>query len=163
MIELVKYSDKHIDSLLKLLNNKNVTKWLLKTPEPYTYEDADFWIKFCLDSEYEDKQYNFAIELDGELIGGIGLVRLFEHSCELGYWLGEEYWGRGYMDTVIKKILKFGFMELKLSRIFAYVFENNTRSERLLIKNRFQYEGYLKKWHIKDEQIINAKLYAKII
>ena len=86
-----------------------------------------------------------------------------EHSAELGFWLGEPYWGQGYMADAIYKILNFGFKDLKLTRIYAHAFENNISSEKVLIKTGFEYEGLLKKFHKKGETFINSKLYAKVI
>ena len=163
MIEIVKYTKKHKDSLLKLLNNKNVSDWLLLVPYPYTDKNAKWWINHCRKFEGNGKDFIFALENNGEHIGGIALHKNSEHSAELGYWLGEPYWGKEYMVDAINKILNFGFKELKLTRIYAHAFENNINSEKVLIKSGFKYEGLLKKFHKKGETFINSKLYAKVI
>ena len=79
MIELVKFSGKHRDTLVRLLSNYNIAKWLLMVPYPYTYEDADFWINKCLNDYSSEDDFSYAIEYDGIHIGGIGLHRKFEH------------------------------------------------------------------------------------
>lgn len=163
MIEIVKYSKKHKDTLLKLLNNKNVSDWLLLVPYPYTKKDAKWWINHCKKLEGNGKDFVYAIENNGEHVGGIALHKNSEHSAELGYWLGEQYWRKGYMVDAIYKILDFGFKEIKLSRIHAYTFEDNISSEKILIKTGFEYEGLLKKYHKKGDTYINSKLYAKVI
>lgn len=163
MIELVKYCDNHRDSLVQLLNNKNVSDWLLLVPYPYTLLDAYWWLNKCKETEGNGKDYNFAIERNGVHIGGIGIRKKYEHACEIGYWLGEVYWGKGYMKHAIIDMILFAVNELNLVRISAEVFEDNTRSEKLLEKCGFEYEGTLKKKHKKGDRYINAKQYAFVI
>ena len=163
MVDIVKYSKRHKATLIKLLNNRNVSDWLLLVPNPYTEKDAKWWLRHCKELEGNGRDFVFALEKNSEHIGGISLHKNLEHSAELGYWLGEPYWGKGYMIDSINKILNIGFKDLKLTRIFAYAFENNTNSEKVLIKTGFEYEGLLKKYHKKGETFINSKLYAKII
>lgn len=163
MIELTGNSVKHRDSLVRLLNNKNVEKWLLQVPHPYTYEDADFWINKCLNDSGGNTDFSYAIEKDGIHIGGIGLHKKFEHSAEVGYWIGEEFWGKGFATEALNKILDKGFNDLNFSRIHAHVFEGNIASEKLLLKCGFEYEGFLKKCHKKGNQFLNSKLFAKVV
>ncbi|MEO8447958.1 MAG: GNAT family N-acetyltransferase [bacterium] len=163
MIELTKISVKHKDSFVRLLNNKNIEKWLLMIPSPYTNDDADFWIKKCQNDYGGNRDFAYAIENDGIHVGGIGLHRRHQHSAEVGYWMGEEYWGKGYATEALNKILDIGFNELKFDRIQAHVFEGNIPSEKLLLRCGFEYEGLLKKCHKKGEVFYNSKLFAKVI
>lgn len=163
MIELISPEEKHRDSLVKLLNNVNVERWLLQIPSPYTYEDADSWIRRCKESSGDKIDFAYAIENDGIHVGGIGLHKKFEHSAEVGYWIGEEYWGMGFATAALNKILDLGFNELHFSRIHAHVFEGNLGSEKVLLKCGFEYEGFLKKCHKKGNKFINSKLFAKVI
>jgi [ribosomal protein S5]-alanine N-acetyltransferase len=163
MIELVKYSEKHRDSLVQLLNNKSVSDWLLLVPYPYTLLDAYWWLNKCKETEGNGKDYSYAIEYDGIHVGGIGLRKKFEHAAEIGYWLGEIYWGKGYMKHALNDILLFAVNELNLVRISAEIFEDNVRSEKLLKKCGFEYEGTLKKKHKKGDRLINAKLYSFVV
>ena len=163
MIELVNYSNKHIDSLINLLNNKNVSDWLVMVPYPYTKKDARWWINHCKDAKNNKKDFLYAIEIEEEHVGGISLHKKFEHSAELGYWLGEPYWGKSYMFEAINKIIEIAFEELKLIRVFAYVFEENIKSENVLLKTGFEYESLLKKCHKKGNIFFNSKVYAKVI
>ena len=162
-VELKQFSEKHIPALCELLNNENVSKWLLQVPFPYTLQDAEVWINKCKDHPENKTDFVFAIEKDGLLIGGIGLHNKSGHSAEVGYWLGEKYWGNGYITEAIKEITDYGFKELSLVRITAHVFEGNIRSEKVLLKNGFEYEGLLKKNNKKGEIYLNTKLYAKVI
>lgn len=163
MIELVKYTSLHKESLVRLLNNHNVEKWLLQVPSPYTPEEADIWIHKCKSGENENTNFSYAIENDGSLVGGIGLHKKFEHSAEVGYWIGEEFWGKGYATTALNNILEIGFNDLNFTRIHAHVFEGNIASEKILLKCGFEYEGLLKKCHKKGDEYFNSKLFAKVI
>ena len=163
MIELVKHSAKHRDSLVKLLNNKNVEKWLLQVPFPYTYDDADFWLNKCIDEVGEGDIFPYAIESDGVHVGGIGLHKKYEHSAEVGYWIGEEYWNKGFATKALEKILDKAFNEYKFVRVYAHTFEGNIASEKLLLRCGFEYEGLLKKVHKKGDTFFNSKLFAKVV
>ncbi len=165
MIKLTELSETHKDSLIELLNNENVAKWLLVVPFPYLPEDADYFINKCKENkkgEYR-KDFAYAVENDGTHIGGIGLHLSDEHKAEVGYWLGEKYWGNGYMTKALKQILDFGFNELKLVRITAHIFEGNIPSEKLLGRCGFEYEGFMKKMYYKNNEFLNSKLFAKVI
>ena len=163
MVELVNYSPKHIDRLAHLLNNRKISDWITTIPYPYTKKDAEDWINLCIGSQGDPDDRNFLIEKEGELIGGIGITRTNSVAAMTGYWLAEEHWGKGYASEALKKIIDIGFNEMKLSRIFAYVYEGNIPSAKLLLKNGFEYEGLLKRAEVKNGSILNLELYAKTI
>ena len=163
MIELVKYEKRHIEPLLKLLNNKNVTDWLYKMPVPYTEKDAKMWLKYCKKNNGKNENILFAIEMNNEMIGGIGMHQRAGHCYETGYWIGEPFWGKGFATEALNKVLDIAFNDLQLVRVQAYIFEGNTASERVLEKCGFKQEGFLLKSYIKDNKYINSKLFAKVI
>jgi RimJ/RimL family protein N-acetyltransferase len=163
MIEIVKYEKRHIGALLRHLNNNNVTDWLYKIPVPYTKKDAKDWIRFCKKNKNNADNILYAIELENELIGGIGLHKRAEHCYETGYWVGEEYWGKGFATLALNEALDYAFNVLKIVRVQAYVFEGNKNSIRVLEKCGFKQEGFLFKSHKKDNNYINSYLYAKVI
>jgi [ribosomal protein S5]-alanine N-acetyltransferase len=162
MLKLVKYSEKHMQGFLEHLNNKNITKWLFLPVETYTEEDAKKWLQFCKESDEKKDNYLFAIEIDEEFIGGIGLHKKMEHCFDVGYWIAEKYWGKGYATTALKTITDLALNKLNIDRIQAYVFDGNIASEKVLEKCGYECEGYLRKSHKKGEVFFNSKLYAKI-
>ena|SRR3989344_1673024 len=159
-------NNKDAKDIQKNINNLNVSKWLLVVPYPYALKDAKWWIKNCQE-EYKTKKrkkYNFGIELKREkrIIGAIGIDKVdeFQGTASVGYWLGEDYWGRGYGSEALNEILKFAFNKLKLRRIGAGVFAGNPSSGRLLEKFGAKLEGTKRKGakckadgKIKDELI----------
>jgi [ribosomal protein S5]-alanine N-acetyltransferase len=162
MLKLVKYSEKYIDDLLVHLNNIKISKWLFLPADPYTEEDAKKWLKFCKESDEKKDNFLFAIEVDDEFVGGIGLHKKMEHCFEVGYWIAEKHWGKGYATEALKVITDLALNELKIDRIQAFVFDGNTASEKVLEKCGYEYEGYLRKSHKKRETFYNSKLFAKI-
>jgi [ribosomal protein S5]-alanine N-acetyltransferase len=129
-------------------------------PNPYTSRDAKYWIR-----ETNRSKNDFAIATDSEAIGGIGLrpqVNIYRRSAELGYWLGEPFWGKGIVTQAVKTIVRYGFENFDLVRIYAQVFEWNQASMRVLEKNCFKREARLEKHVTKNGRTIDAFLYALI-
>jgi|WetSurMetagenome_2_1015567.scaffolds.fasta_scaffold68251_4 [ribosomal protein S5]-alanine N-acetyltransferase len=162
MLKLVKYSEKHIKELIEHLNNKNITDWLFILPNPYTEEEAKKWLNFCKESEKKKDNYLFAIEVNGNFVGGIGLHKKMEHCFDVGYWIAEKYWGKNYATEALKAVTDLALNELKIDRVQAYVFDGNIASEKVLEKCGYEYEGYLRKSHKKGEVFFNSKLFARV-
>jgi len=128
-------------------------------PHPYTAADARAWIE----ASAWKPVTNFAIAAAEEAIGGIGLKLqkdIYRRSAEVGYWLGEPFWGRGIATAALKSIVPVAFKELDLVRLYANVFEYNSRSASVLEKNGFRLEGRLVKNITKDGKVIDSLLYA---
>ena len=97
------------------------------------------------------------------MIGGIGLELgsdIFQRSAEMGYWLGEPFWGRGIATEAVRAITNYAFSTFNLCRIYAGVFEWNPASMRVLEKAGYICEGRLKKSVFKDGRVIDQFLYA---
>lgn len=152
------------ESLARNINNKKIYHNLLNVPYPYTLKDAKKWIDENL-KEAKNKnpeKIRLAIEIAGEIAGGIGLDKIKGHKAEIGYWLGEKYWGQGIATQAVKLVAKYGFDKLKLKRIYAHVFPWNKASMRVLEKAGFKFEGVLKKNHKKNNRYLDSHLYAKV-
>lgn len=135
----------------KLAGDKAISDATINIPYPYDLRTAEIWIE---SHSYEVRKgicFNLAVELKEEpcLIGNTSLFFNREHHrAELGYWIGKPYWGKGYCTEAAAAVLEYGFKELKLQRIFAHVFKDNTASVKVLEKIGMTYEGCLRK-HIK--------------
>lgn len=152
------------EELAKLLNNKKIWDNLKDfIPHPYTIENADFFIEL---TQKQSPQQTFAIvDEKNKLLGIIGLIiqnDIHRISAELGYWIGEPYWGKGIGTNAIKQITHYGFEELKLERIYAGVFAFNQASCKALEKNGYELEGIFKNAIIKNNVIIDECRYAKL-
>lgn len=155
-------------SLQRNINNKRIYKYTLTVPYPYTKKNANDWIKNCL-NDFKNKKRDkvrFAIIKNNEVIGSVGFhdfkIKNQKHKAELGYWLTEQYWGKGIMTEAVKLVTKYGFEKLKLKRIYACCFEPNKASAKVLEKAGFQYEGKMRKAVIKDGKYYDELIYAKL-
>lgn len=117
-------------------------------PHPYTLQHGKMWIKNTQKGFEKDALYAFAIRLQTtqEFIGGMGLsIDTQNNHAELGYWLAEPFWGKGYATEAAKKILEFGLTKLQLHRIYATHFAHNTPSGKNFTKNRDDSGRYFKR------------------
>jgi [ribosomal protein S5]-alanine N-acetyltransferase len=153
-----------IPSLVRYANNRKI--WLnLRDifPHPYTQAAADRWIAIC--ESNQGPTTNFAIELQGEAIGGIAFRFLDDVNCKtavIGYWLGEPFWGRGIATTALKQTTDYAFQSFSLERLEATVFEWNPASARVLEKAGYVLEGRLRRSIFKDGRLADSLLYARI-
>ena len=156
-IKLREFKEEDKERLSNLLDNINISRWLLVYPSPFKLEDAEKTLKHMIKRSLEEPRtsYNLAIELldTGELIGGIGLTKidLTQKTGGVMYWLGENYWKKGYGAEALKGILDFAFNKLDLRRINAEVYPGNDASASLLKKF-----GFIKEGHLRQSAICNA-------
>ena len=125
--------------LTQLINDKDVIKWLSDTPFPYTLNHAEEFIERSQEETLKQESYNLMIFHNGKMLGGIGLRDLYNKSCQVGYWLGKQYWGNGFATEALKSILDLGFGQLNLEKIYAAYKIGNEGSIRVLNKSGFEY------------------------
>ena len=151
------------ETIVRHANNRNVSINLVdRFPYPYTAADARNWLESVIGFEPET---NFAIDVAGEAVGGIGFMLQHDvarRSAEIGYWLSEEFWGRGIMSEVVIAVTDHAFANYDLCRLYAHVFEWNGASARVLEKAGYQLEGRMRKSVTKDGQTIDQLMYAVI-
>ena len=153
------YSERDIPELLPLIGSREVAATTLRIPHPYTERDAR---DFLANIQGEDEE-RLAITLrtDERLIGGVGLrLNLPHRNAELGYWLGVAYWGHGYATEASREMLRYGFEDLGLHRIFASHFKHNPASGRVLKKIGMRYEGCQRQHLLKWGQFVDSELYG---
>ena len=130
------------ESLARHANNRKV--WLAVRdlfPHPYTIQDAH---EFLQRATSELSEMKFCIEIEGAAVGGIGVhpgQDVHRFAATMGYWLGEQFWGRGIMTEAVTAVTDFCFDNFPLRRIFAEVFSSNPASARVLEKIGMKYEG----------------------
>jgi RimJ/RimL family protein N-acetyltransferase len=153
--------------LVKYLNDFDIYKYTLNIPHPYTIKDAENWIKFVkIDKDNKGVLTHFSIRNKNlDLIGGISFHSKYginSFKDEFGYWLAKDYWNKGIMTSIVKRFCQYGFENFSLKRLEATVFENNLASSKVLEKAGFQYEGTLRNFLKKDNNLVNVKLYSLI-
>jgi len=143
-----------------LANNKNIWDNLRDyIPYPYTVSDAKFFINL---TKKQDPQQSFGIDFKNELCGVISLVLqkdVYRKSAEIGYWIGEPYWGKGIATKAVALITQYGFESLHLIRIYTGVFMHNTASMHVLEKNGYCKEGIFKNAVVKNDIVLDEHRY----
>lgn len=151
------------EALVRHANNRKISINLRdRFPYPYTMADARNFLESVVGQKPET---SFAIVVDGEAVGGIGLTLQSDvgyRSAEIGYWLGEDYWGRGIATEVLTAMTEYAFAKFDLCRLFAHVFEWNPASARVLEKAGYTYEGRLRKSVTKEGRTIDQLMYAMV-
>lgn len=149
--------------LLRHADNPDVARYLsTRFPHPYTAADADAWFDFL---ERQAEPEAWAIEVEGEAVGGIGVRRgsgEFAHSAELGYWLGQAHWRRGIVAAAVRVTLPFVMTHWNLARITAYVNPRNLGSVKVLEGAGLVREGWVRARAIRDGEVHDHLLYGLV-
>ncbi|MFN8064997.1 MAG: GNAT family protein [Vicinamibacterales bacterium] len=145
---------KHADNRAIWLNLRD------RFPHPYTRNHA---VSFIRRVQVNRPETTFCIEIDGEAAGGIGFMLqqdIERVSAEVGYWLGQPFWGGGICTDVLRAVTSYAIREHGLTRLFAVPFADNAASCRVLEKAGYVLEGTMRRSAIKDGRIRDQKLYA---
>lgn len=149
--------------IANLCNNKKIWDNLKDSfPFPYLESDAEEFINLTLK---EHPQYNFGITYEGDLAGLIGLIKqkdVYRLSAELGYWIGEPYWGHGIATRAVRFMVDYAFERLGLIRLFSGVYDFNRASQRVLEKAGFKLDCVLENAIIKNSTICDEYRYSII-
>ena len=151
--------------LATALSNKKIQDNLRDgLPYPYTEQDGKEFISAMLAAN-ENDTFAFAITVNGKVIGSIGAFRqgnIHRQTAELGYYIAEEYWGKGIMTEAVKQLCDYVFSNTDIIRIYAEPFAYNIGSCRVLEKVGFQYEGTLRSNALKNGNVFDMKMYSKL-
>jgi len=163
-VSLRKWKRGDVDALAKIANNKNIADNLRdQFPFPYKKKNAKEWIEKV---RKEQVATNFCIEADGEVAGSIGFVLkddVYRKNIEIGYYVAQEYWGRGIATEAVRQALEYIEKTCDPVRIYAEVFEYNKASMKVLEKNGFYLEGIRKKAVIKNGVILDDHVWVKLV
>lgn len=146
-LKLRKLSVSDAADMFEYSSRPNVSEYENWKPHKSVAETRDF-LKWARRQYFKKKFFSWAIVLNsGKMIGTVSFVKIDcdNRSAEIGYTVSEEYWGNGYAKEAVYQLLRFGFSNLGLNRIYAKVIKGNTRSVRVLEKLGFIYEGTARK------------------
>jgi RimJ/RimL family protein N-acetyltransferase len=158
-LQLSTLSEADIQELVPLIGAREVAANTLRIPHPYEEKHA----REFLASVTKENELRLGIRLgnDGRLCGGIGLHPDAQHNhAELGYWIGVPYWGNGYATEAGQAVVRYGFEQIKLNRIFAHHFKHNPASGKVLRKLGMKYEGCMRQHVLKWGQFVDLELYS---
>lgn len=130
----------------RLAGDERIAATTLNMPHPYPLDAAQQWI-IQLARHNTDTHYTFVLcqKADEALIGAMGLRLDDSHDrAEVGYWVGVPHWRQGYATEALREIMRFGFAELGLHRMYGRYFSDNVASRRVMEKAGMTYEGTLR-------------------
>lgn len=154
--------DKATPEVIQQLANNHAIAVSLRDdfPHPYTLDDAVTFLELAKNNSL---RHVFGIYNDNTFIGCCSLIPqndVYRINAEIGYWIGEPYWGKGYATEAVKLLLDYAFQKLDVLRVYASVFEYNIASMRVLEKAGFEKEAVIKSSIIKKGQIFDEHLYS---
>jgi len=162
MLTLRDYLTSDAPRLVELANSQSISRYLVYTfPFPYTRADADWWIEF---GSKENGAQTKVIECDGVFVGSVGVIPQngwHSHTAEIGYWVGEEFWGQGLATRALQQMTEFSLSQPSCQKLFAPVLGPNKASMRVLEKNGYELEGVLKRDVVKNGELFDRFIYAK--
>ncbi|HEY0157238.1 MAG TPA: GNAT family protein [Thermoanaerobaculia bacterium] len=129
-------------------------------PHPYPDGAAEGWIAMLPEQFEKGELHNFAMVFGEHLIGSIGLMMKGDGIAEIGYWVGVPFWGRGYASEAGRELVRYGFEECGLRRIYAGHYGRNAPSGRVLQKLGMQYEGTLRQHMYKWGEYLDVVYYG---
>ena len=160
------FRESDAESLRKHIDNYHIARNMAMIPHTYSLQDAQSWIGIATG---RTPHTHFAIAINDEVVGGIGAeigdhrsLAGSDHCAEIGYWLGESFWGRGIMSETVPAFTEWVFNELPLVRLYAAVYARNRASARILEKAGYESEGRMRARYFRDEEYIDGLLYAKL-
>lgn len=160
---LRKWQQSDAAALAAMLNNRKILNNLRDgLPYPYTRRDAEDYIASMLSAD-ENETFAYAITAEGKVIGSIAAFRqgnIHRQTAEMGYYLAEEYWGRGIMSDAIRQLCGIVFASSDILRIFAEPFSYNIGSRRALEKAGFRQEGVMRNHAVKNGRVQDMVLYS---
>lgn len=156
------WKDSDAERLATLANNNKISDFLRDGfPCPYSIDDAKGFI--YLSRQAEVNFIAFAIEIEGNVAGSIAAYfkdDVHRKNMEIGYFLGEEYWGKGIMADVIRCMARYVFRNFDIVRLYAEPFASNVASRKTLERAGFRLEGVLKNSIIKSDVVQDSCIYA---
>ena len=163
-VQIRPWKPEDANSLAAICNNKKI--WLNVRdafPHPYTVGNAVEWISF---THTQWPIRNMAVTYNDDVAGSIGVVSkedVYRKNIEIGYFLGEIFWGKGIATTAVGLLLEYIKSNFDVIRIYAEVFGHNVASMKVLEKNGFHLEGIRKKAVIKNNVIMDDYVWVKFI
>ncbi|HEX2535287.1 MAG TPA: GNAT family protein [Chitinophagaceae bacterium] len=150
-----------LDSLVYHANNDAVARNMAdQFPHPYTREKGEAFLQSAMQGTPPNI---LAIEVEGAAAGGIGVHLqgdIYCRNAELGYWLGEAFWGRGIMPVAVRQMVAYGFQHWPVNRIFARPFGRNKASQRVLENAGFILEAVFEQTIFKWGQVEDEYVFA---
>jgi ribosomal-protein-alanine N-acetyltransferase len=148
-------------TIRRIVDHPDIAKMTVSIRHPYPDDGAVKWINNLTNSENLNYMFLITRKDDNAIMGAIGIIPhpRFKRAT-LGYWLGLDYWNKGYATEVVRCLIDFGFETLEMERIEGEFFPENPASRRVMEKSGMQFEGimrhYLQKENVNKDNGICA-------
>jgi RimJ/RimL family protein N-acetyltransferase len=148
--------------LHRLVNDVEIARNTMTIPYPYPDGAAEEWIASHQEKFDTNVETVFGIERreDHAFIGVIGILPEPHDMAEFGYWIGREFWNRGYATEAAAAVIDYAFGTMGVNRVEALHFIRNAASGRVMEKCGMRYEGTLREARKKWDEYIDVKVYA---
>lgn len=159
------FRESDINALVTHINSSHIADRVSNVPHPYTLRHAKEWLT-RLDEERTKHHFahriDFAVDVGGEAVGSIAFINLDGHKAQVSSWIGGAFQGKGIMSEALRLLADFGFSVCGFTRIWAYTWENNPASQRILEKAGFVKEGVHRKEWLKNGVYHDSVMYAMV-
>ena len=162
VVELRPFIIDDADELTTIANNYNIAKFMTnRFLHPYAKENALAFFELI---KNDVPNRIFAITVNDKIVGSTGVhfqEDIFVNNAEIGYWIGEPYWGNGYATEALIQISEYAFKTFPINRLFCRVFGNNPKSMKVVEKVGFKLEAKFEKTLLKNGELLDEYIYAK--
>jgi [ribosomal protein S5]-alanine N-acetyltransferase len=156
------WSIRDAERLAVIANNKNIADNLRDGfPHPYSLSDAQNWLNSIIPINVPPRF--FAIIFENKLTGSIGIVTkedIYRKNVEIGYFLSQEFWGKGIVTKAVRAATAYAFSRFDIVRVYAEPYADNHGSRRVLEKAGFKCEAVFKNYVIKNGIIKDSCIYS---
>jgi RimJ/RimL family protein N-acetyltransferase len=121
-----------------------IARWLSFVPQPYTEEDARFYVRDCIDATEDRKPFAITDAETGQVIGSIDMRINRMRTGHVGYWIAAGARGRGLTTEALRALSRWAIEELGLGRVELVTEPDNIASQRVAEKAGFTREGVLR-------------------
>jgi RimJ/RimL family protein N-acetyltransferase len=129
-----------IPALVELANNRRIAEMLARLPHPYTETEARTFITMLAGQPLSGAAYALTRKDNGAFVGVAGL-NATPRGLELGYWIGEPYWGDGFATEAAHALVDLAFRATNIQVLHVSCRVINPASRRVIHKCGFQYAG----------------------
>jgi len=142
--------------LAALADNWNVARMLARMPFPYTLDMAHEWIGKQKTLREEGEEFGYAVTNGEGFVGGCGMQAHADGTHEIGYWIGEPYWNRGYATEAARAVLADAVARFGAETIVSGHYWENHASGRVLTKLGFRYTGEEQRWCLARQEKVRC-------
>lgn len=162
MVELRELKGDDREWLVRYLNNEQLVRYLASgIPQPYSFDDASWWVEVGSKEEAIVRAITFNDVFCG-VIGVYTKAAEYAHAAELGYWVAQQYWNQGIASKAVTEFTELVFATTQIHRIYAAVTAPNLASIQVMQKAGYSLEGILKQAVQKQGQFYDEHLFARL-